>query len=208
MPLNIDDPDRISEQENSETGPDLHEPPKSAARKLPTPVIIAVLSLLIVAAGAYLVWQLDLLGLNSARPELSPQAGANENANPPAVVPADTSSTTHQDVTLQPEQPQHDVGKTGPAVESRAPAVEKSVPPQAQHTGTYTIYISRHRSKETADEEASRWKEAGYETFVSTDEGWYRVSIGRYATWDEAKDAAEGLKDAFESGYRIGRVAE
>ena len=75
-------------------------------------------------------------------------------------------------------------------------------------TGDYTIYIARHKSKEVADEEAGKWNEAGYETTVTEYDGWYRVSIGRYKTWDEAKAVAEKLRDGLEAGYRIGKIGE
>jgi cell division protein FtsN len=70
--------------------------------------------------------------------------------------------------------------------------------------GNYTIYIGSFKQKALADDEAGRWKEAGYPSYVTQNGVWYRVSLGKYTSKEEAHTDAEKLKEAFESGYRIG----
>jgi septal ring-binding cell division protein DamX len=73
-------------------------------------------------------------------------------------------------------------------------------------TGDYSIFIGSFRDKSKAEEEASRWREAGYTSTVSEKAKWYRLAIGRYATKKEAIEVAQKLSDAFEAGYWIDRV--
>lgn len=73
-------------------------------------------------------------------------------------------------------------------------------------TGEYSIFIGSFRDKSKAEEEASRWREAGYTSTVSEKGEWYRLAIGRYATKKEAIEVAQKLSDAFEAGYWIDKV--
>ncbi|HLX12679.1 MAG TPA: SPOR domain-containing protein [Bacteroidota bacterium] len=78
--------------------------------------------------------------------------------------------------------------------------VEKS---DMSTSGEYTIYIYSFRDKKNADDEAGRWKDAGYPSYVTQHKSLYRVSLGRYPSKDEARKDAEKLKEGFESGYYI-----
>jgi cell division protein FtsN len=73
-------------------------------------------------------------------------------------------------------------------------------------TGEYSIFIGSFRDKSKAEEEAGRWREAGYTSTVSEKAKWYRLAIGRYATKKEAIEVAQKLSDAFEAGYWIDKV--
>ena len=73
-------------------------------------------------------------------------------------------------------------------------------------TGEYSIFIGSFRDKSKAEEEASRWRVAGYSSTVSEKAKWFRLAIGRYATKKEAIEVAQKLSDAFEAGYWIDKV--
>ncbi len=75
--------------------------------------------------------------------------------------------------------------------------------------GNYTIFIASFRSKDRAETLVKRWTDAGYYSTINEknagkDGGiWYRVSIGRYESRNEAKKVADTLLQSFESGYWI-----
>lgn len=208
MPLNIDQPDNVPEPENPPAEPVLHEPPKSTRGKFPVVVIVSIVLMLVAIGAGYLIWQLDIFGWNKPHSAQAQPSAPKETVAAPVAVPRDTVSNPHPEDAVMPAQPQDSTAnkENVPATEVQAP--EQRRPRPVSKAGTYTIYISRHRTKVAAEDESARWKEGGYESFVSEEEGWFRVSIGRYLTWDEAKATAEDLKDAFESGYRIGTIAE
>ena len=209
MPLNIDDPENKSDPGNPGEGPVLHESQKASPKKLQTSTIIIVgIILLIMAGGGYVVWKFELYKVVKKPPAAAAQQPElQENRPPPLALPVDTSSDMHSAATPQSAVAQVDTMKKDSAT-SKPPELVKKKPPAESNDGTYTIFISRFRDHDAADKESAKWKEAGFETFVSKEDGWYRLSLGRYTSWDEAKVRAENLKDSFESGYRIGRIAD
>jgi cell division protein FtsN len=86
-------------------------------------------------------------------------------------------------------------------------AVTKPVEKKSESaTGEYSIFIGSFRDKSKAEEEAGRWRDAGYTSTVSEKAKWYRLAIGRYSTKKEAIEDAQKLSDAFEAGYWIDKV--
>jgi cell division protein FtsN len=95
--------------------------------------------------------------------------------------------------------------KVEPNVEKKAvPKIVDKVPESA--AGEYAIFIGSFREKSKADEEAARWREAGYTATVSEKNKWFRLAIGKYNTKKEATEVAKKLSDAFEAGYWIDKV--
>ena len=94
-----------------------------------------------------------------------------------------------------------------------APAVsvdrrdQEDAEPTAQ-SGNYTIYVARFKSKELADKEAEKWSGSATGVVITKFEGWYRISIGRFETRGQAKNAAEKLSEAHKVSYYIGKVSE
>ena len=77
-------------------------------------------------------------------------------------------------------------------------------------SGDYTVQVSAWMTQQKADEEASRLSAAGYTAFVEdgfvAGETWYRVRVGRYATMEEAQQAAAQLQPMMESQIWVARV--
>ncbi len=78
--------------------------------------------------------------------------------------------------------------------------------------GSYSIVVASFKEKANAEKNVKRWTDAGYEAMI-TEKGaekkgskWYRVSIGRYETKQDAMKAAAKLADALEAGYWIEQV--
>jgi cell division septation protein DedD len=189
MAFNPDEPEQEAQQEESSRGrpqPILHRPRSTSSIPKALPVILLIL----VVIGGYWYYR-------SKRP-----------APPPVIVtapPVDTAKhqvepppTVNQEPIVTKKNPQ-------PRVENTPPA--KKLPEKSEMTdlkeGKYTIYIASYAQEAPAQDEVSRWKEAGYPAYVSTKGKWYRVSLGKYASKKDARQEAEKLKDAFEDGYWI-----
>lgn len=204
MSLNLNDPEDSSDLETQGAGPILHEPGLSEP-KFSKKIILIAAGAILVLAGLFVIWK---LGVFSSPGSVAPSTSESAMKSEPAK-PADekTSSPIPERQTSLTQQP---VDNTP----SKISEAERSVTPQRPATsssataGKYTIYISRQKSRSPAEEESSRWKQAGYESYVTEEEGWFKVSIGRYATWEDANGSALGLKDAFEAGYHIGKIVE
>ena len=69
-----------------------------------------------------------------------------------------------------------------------------------------TIYIASYVNQSIANDEVTRWKEAGYSALVVGVDKHYRVSLGQFNTVYAAKQSAEELQEAFENGYWIGSL--
>ena len=192
MPLNFKGDEETSDQQGSKK-PILHQP--GEVNQGTSKLIVILLVVAVLAAGGFFVYKYDVLRLRKTK-----QPAVNEPAEKPA--------PQHPEQSPQTQPPVDSAQRAHDSVmpQSKPKAEERPVVPSS--AGTYTIYISRHKTKEVADAEAAKWNQAGYETTVTEYEGWYRVSIGRYITWDEAKAVAEKLKDGFEAGYKIGKVQE
>ena len=185
MPLNLNDPDDSSGTERQGRGPILHEPGSESEGVSKKWILIAV-AFVVVLAGSWYAWKSGIFGKH-ANPEPPPPPTAqyeadikeSHQAQPPPQAPPIAAAEKESNKTLRP---------TG--------------------TGRYTIYISRQRDRARAEEEGSRWRAAGYESFITEGDGWYKLSIGRYSTWEDAKGAAITLQLGFEAGYMVGTLTE
>ncbi len=83
-------------------------------------------------------------------------------------------------------------------VSKPSPDAEKKTASRKQVTSTklrYTIQVSSHPERQTAEEDVRRMKQSGFAAFIVTSElqgkgTWYRVRIGRFTN----RDAAEKLQ--------------
>jgi len=99
---------------------------------------------------------------------------------------------------------------TPPVSPPTPPAKPAEKKPVTVGKGEYTLVIASFRGRKTAEEEISRWVEAGYEGMISEKtvggKKWYRLSIGRYESRKAAAKAGKEMEHMFESGYWIDKV--
>jgi hypothetical protein len=117
----------------------------------------------------------------------------------------------HQEVLLtSPETIATQIADTTSAI--RSPEIKEIQTPVANVSPVpigqtfYTIYIAAYRIEPPADEEVSRWNDAGYISAVVDANKHFNVALGQYATIVEARAFAEQMFDAFENGYIIGKI--
>ncbi|MEE9289116.1 MAG: SPOR domain-containing protein [Bacteroidota bacterium] len=183
-------------------------------------VIVIVAVIIMVGVGAFLLDTFGIVHLwgekapPEARQELPPPVPAQE----PAVV--DTQAGGPPEVTEPPEITElPEVTKppeitelsevTEPAQVEEPPARRPRSPTGA---GDYAFQVSSWRTMGKAQEEASRLKSAGFDSFVdqaTTDAATsYRVLIGTYGTASEAKQAAEEFAPNWEGGYYVIKIKQ
>jgi len=195
MPLNLNDPDDSSGAERQGRGPILHEPGSEQAR-VSTKWILIAAACVVVLGGGWYAWKSGLLGSReNQEPPLPPAAQYEADIKP-----------NNQAANPQPlaQPPLNAPGSKGAALAEK----ESNISSHPMGTGRYTIYISRQRDRARAEEEGSRWTAAGYESIITEGDGWFKLSIGRYSTWENAKAAAITLQEGFEAGYMVGTMAE
>ena len=200
MPLNLNDIDDQQSPADRPPGPILREPGGDGGTGSRRGILIAAGGITILLIF-FVVWKFDLFHFrgdhrteeSSASMTETPHVSAPQNSTPASGDAA--TSPPRQNVQTMTQAP-----PVQPAASSSSLASKK--------TGTYTIYISRQKSRARADEESSRWNAAGYESRVTPAGEWFKVSIGRYGTWEEAKAAAVALEDGFEAGYLVGKITE
>lgn len=92
-------------------------------------------------------------------------------------------------------------GKEGKPGVSRVKEVESRVIPEENPIkGIYTINIGSFRDKKNAERVMKEWDEKGYnvvteKTTVPQKGTWYRVSVGRFSSREEAQSFARGLEE-------------
>ena len=103
-------------------------------------------------------------------------------------------------------------------VETQSPVTNQTVEPEVKPAPVsqqqqllsakayYTIYIAAYVIEPPADDDVSRWNDAGYISSVVEANKYYNVALGQYATVEEARKFAEEMFDAFENGYFIGKI--
>ncbi len=169
--------------------------------------IVIVLVILILGGGGYYLYKSGKL------PFLTKKA---EPAPPPAVVvpPPDTSAlaaTSPTTTTTLPPAAKADK-KTDMKADKKTVAIpdSKPAPKQEMGKGDFTIFIASFQSKKSAEDEAARWSNAGFQSMVNekgTQGGMrYRVSLGRYETRQEAMKAAKEMEHMFETGFWVDKV--
>lgn len=207
MPLNVQNKEFVTLDDESGPKPFLHTPKKNY------PVLKYILQgafiVLVVASAVYLVYIIALK-----------QLGVEPTASEVSVVPVTDSSSIVQAEEFPPserpveqpaeqplQQPVSEPVKKPPAEEIK-PTVEKpAVYPELSLTqGSFTVYIASYNIKSPAEEEVHRWVEAGYEAMVVESARHFRVALGQYVTAEDAKIFVQQMWEAFENGYWIGRV--
>lgn len=97
-------------------------------------------------------------------------------------------------------------GKDSTAVPPPQPvARDSSQSTPVMHEKTqYSIYIGSYPERVDAENEVSRWREAGYDSFVYDIPGWSRVALGHFESIADTKPMVDSLEQAFEQGYWVG----
>ncbi len=203
MPLNLNDPEDSSVPESQPKGPIFHEP-GTGGPNVPVKLILLILGGVVLVGGLIYAWKSEFFISHAPQAQYTITPQKEETVKP----------VEQQPPLTQTESAPVPSGST-PSTEGSHPAAaprQKSIPPKSAEprhgTGNYTIYISRQNVRWRADEESGRWNAAGYESVVTERGGWFVVSVGRYASWEEAKNAATMLQDGFEAGYLIGTIGE
>jgi hypothetical protein len=218
MPLNVQNKEFVTLDDESGPKPILHEPKKSY------PVFKYIFQgafiVLVVASAVFLVYTIALkqLGVEPTpseavvTPAVDTSTIAQAEGFPPSEQPV--VSPIEQPVGEPSEQPVPEPTKKPPTEEVKPPVEEVKLPVEKPVThpkvsltqGSYTVYIAAYNMKSPAEEEVGRWIEAGYEAMVVESAKNFRVAIGQYVTADDAKIFAQQMWEAFENGYWIGRV--
>jgi hypothetical protein len=178
MPLTLKDKEEILSEQVPTPQPILHKP-KEDSRLLKN--IVRILFILIVSASLiFLVY----IFTRKDRIKSSP----NESYEPA------TPEVSKPDVN-QPTESVQSVGSRFAQISTNLTGV-----------GQYTLFISSYKIKEPAQDEVSRWNEAGYKASVVEANNHFRVSLGGYGTVPDAEQTAHELEEAFENGYWIGSL--
>ena len=213
MPFDFKDAEEGQQERPQERPqPILHKPRISTAPA--RSLVIAVIAVVVIGVGAIIAIKSGIFKKKKTEPPTVVHTMTGQQADTlgnQAVVPE--PQFTEEPKNIEPSNPQRihesktvsmkkekNKEKTGP----QHPTSEgKSLPPPDASTGDFTIFIGSFKSKALADGEANRWNEAGYQAFVTEKNRWYRISLGKYTTKETAKQQAEKLKDAFESGFWV-----
>ena len=184
MPLNFKENENQENEARAERTPILHQPGqrKKISRKLAI-VVIVLCCILLAGVWGYKSGLLKKLTQPSRDVSADQRPTSSEGSAVKGVVPDTMSASLREE-------------KASPAKQPLAAALVPS-------PGNYTIYIGRHRTRSIADEEAMRWTDAGYQSFVTVADGWYRVSIGVFERKTDAIPVIEKLSDGFEGGYWV-----
>jgi cell division protein FtsN len=223
MPLNVQNKEFVTLDDESKPKPILHTPTKSYP--ILKYILQGIFIILVVASSVFLIYIIALkqLGVGPASEEkavvttVDTGTIAKMEEIPPTGTPGEqpVERPAEQPPEKQPEkavekpvQEQTPEPAKQKPVEPIKPAVEKPlVSPEVTLTqGSFTVYIASYRTKSPADDEVSRWIEAGYEAMVVESDNHFRVALGQYVTAEDAKIFAKQMWEAFENGYWIGRV--
>jgi hypothetical protein len=188
MPLNIENKQYVSVEEEAAPQPFLHQPKKQYH-----PIKYILLGVFIITVTSSSVFLLYLFYLNLYTPTTS--------------VEAITPTTDSEQIENIAEQ--KPIGETQTEQTSHSADRTKTTPqPPVAFTSDsrYTIYISVYTNEKTASEEVARWNEAGFVAAVVHVNDNFRVSLGRYKSATEARNFAVQWSDAFEYGYWIGTI--
>jgi hypothetical protein len=183
--------------------------------------LILILIIIVVLAGG--VFALNYFGIIHLWGKKTPAVA--DQLPEPDLPPPDWAATTGdgegatgeagQDDLTAPSTQLPDVtppGGQGSQTSSVAPPTaglsSPTLPPSG--SGDYTVQISSWMSRSKADNEATKLSTAGYEAFVEDamvfGSTWYRVRVGRYASLQDAQQAASQLQGMMEGMLWVGRV--
>ncbi|MCH8558360.1 MAG: SPOR domain-containing protein [Balneolia bacterium] len=132
-------------------------------------------------------------------PETPPQT--TEPAPPPPAEP-DTTPEPRSEIRETPPEPDSPREEAAPQRSTSSGSVANLM----DASGSYTVQIAAHRNEHMARRSASQWNERGYsDTHVvrrSDDDGdtWYKVFLGRYASFSNAERASQMLNQEYSEG--------
>jgi cytoskeletal protein RodZ len=188
MPLNVENKQYVTLEEEAPPKPFIHQPKKEyhTLRYFSLGLFIII----VVSSSVFLIY-LFYFNLNApigtiAQVTPSPESKQTE----PTQIPGQKIS---QPPTEQPTSPT---------------PVEQNISGQPISSSNliYTVYIGVYDIKKPAQEEVARWNQAGFVASVIHLKNNYRVSLGKYKTVNEAETFAYEWSDAFEYGYWIGTI--
>lgn len=113
-----------------------------------------------------------------------------------------------------PKGPEPGGGKKGKLQVSRVKKSEGRVIPEGKPVKeVYTINIGSFRDEKNAERVMREWEEKGYsvvteKTTVSQKGTWYRVSVGRFSSREEAQSFARGLGEKGIDNYFVRKLGE
>ncbi len=134
---------------------------------------------------------------------------------PYSTQPIEEETTPQTTVESVPKNEAPVIKQPVPTPEPAKQVVKKEAEQKVQRetgTGSYSIVVASFKEKANAEKNVKRWTDSGYEAMITEKDAekkgskWYRVSIGRYETKQDAMKAAAKLADALEAGYWIEQV--
>jgi cell division septation protein DedD len=183
-----------------------------------SPLLLIVLIIFVLAAGVFALNYFKVIHLwgkkapkvaevmtepGTTLPEPEQTVATDLGTIPTAEQGSDMNPATPS-VTALPEPTPTPTPTTVTTPEKSTPAVQKhkaSAPPPSG-TGRFTVQVSSWTNKEKAEAEASRLSTAGFSAFVENamvgGETWHRVRVGRYASSQEAQEAASQVQKVAE----------
>ncbi len=179
-----------------------------------SPVIIIVAVIIMVGVGAFLLNTFGIVHLWGEKrpPEATQEPPPLRPAEEPVVV--DMQAGEPPEIMESPEITELPEITEPPVVAEPAQVEEPPArrPRPSTGAGAYAFQVSSWRTMGKAQEEASRMKSAGFNSFVdqATTDGAtsYRVVIGIYGTASEAKQAAEEFAPNWEGGYYVIKIEQ
>lgn len=185
MPLNIENKQYVSIEEETSPKPILHKPGKqySSARYF-------FLGIFIIAVTTSSLFLLYLFYMNIYLPPGATEADLQPSRPETGVAQVQEPSPS-ESAPIKPEQ----------TVEPVAPPPVKTAPAAGSR---YTIYLGVYPKEKPASDEVKRWNGAGFISAVARGKNDFRVTLGRFQTEAEAREFAGQWSDAFEYGFWIG----
>ncbi|MFW6348545.1 MAG: SPOR domain-containing protein [Cyclonatronaceae bacterium] len=81
-------------------------------------------------------------------------------------------------------------------------------------SGAFTVQIAAHRNRFMAESTVEEWRESGFENAFIELEGneetgdiWYKVNVGRYSSYSDAKQMADDMEQAYEVNAWARRIS-
>jgi SPOR domain len=194
MPLNIQNKEFVNLNEESKPQPILHRPKRDFS--VFKYFFLGLFIVIVVSSAVFLIYTFSF---------------KEQGGRFPVILPTPEIAQEAPKTEVAPETTRTEVVQPAPAETARVekPPVRPEVTPPPVHKfmeGAYTVYIASYPVEPPAAEEVSRWNEAGYEASVIEANNHYRVALGQYVGYEDAKIFAQQMWEAFENGYWIGKV--
>ena len=209
MPLNLKDSEEEKQINKTKLEPILHKPKQDL--NATSKVVLWIVTVIVIVGGMY---ALIKFGIMSKKKEI-PQETILTQSTDTVTVPESVQTTS---------TPQADIPRSESTLKTESTIAKKTEKPTPEReikrvvkethkhigNGQYTIFIGSFGSKDKAEKSATRWNKDEYTAFVGEFEvkghTVYRVCLGHFESYDQAKNEAEKLKSKFESGYWIGKI--